>query len=102
MEDYSNSIYVQFMGESGLTVMGMPGQDLYDLMGQEDGNAKFAEYVTIELLHKPISMLLMVKLDTYGESTDGPRYKYMCSKIYEHSYAEDNQNLLDKLELYSK
>ena len=82
--------------------MGMPGQEMSDLMNQEDGNAKFAEYVTLELLHKPIQMLLKVQLDTYGESTDGPRYKYMCSRVYEHSYENENQSLLEMLNIYSK
>jgi hypothetical protein len=80
MEDHTDSIYVSFLGEQGQSMMGIPGQEMIDMLDQENGNARFAEYVNLELGHKATTILLKVTLDTYGEQVDGPRYKYMCSR----------------------
>lgn len=83
-------------------MMGIPGQEMIDMLEQENGNACFAEYVNQELGHKATTMLIKVTLDTYGNQDDGPRYKYMCSRYLEHSLVSENNDLLTQLKLYSE
>jgi hypothetical protein len=45
MEDITEAIFIQFMGEHGESLLKMSGQDLQNLLNEEDGNASLEKYI---------------------------------------------------------
>ncbi|CAI2359014.1 unnamed protein product [Moneuplotes crassus] len=94
--DFSGGLYVHFYRDLGRAIMDIDPEELLRL--KQDGFVKEYNEVFQRNSFKHIKVLMKVRM--YKCENGDSKINYHASRVLDHSFASENQNLLSKLELY--